>query len=43
MLEGYNLCDTSKDETKTRTKSYKTAIAYKDLEEYKKKATKLLS
>ncbi|KAI2478280.1 NFX1-type zinc finger-containing protein 1 [Pyrenophora tritici-repentis] len=42
MLEGYNLRDISKEETKTRTESYETAMAYKDLEECEKEATKLL-
>lgn len=42
MLEGYNLRDISKEETKTRTESYEIAMAYKKLEECEKEATKLL-
>jgi hypothetical protein len=42
MLEGYNLRDISKTETKTRTELYETAMAYKGLEECEKEATKLL-
>jgi hypothetical protein len=42
MLEGYNLRDISKEETKTRTESYEIAMAYKSLEECEKEATKLL-
>jgi hypothetical protein len=42
MLEGYNLRDISKEETKTRTESYEIAMAYKDLEACEKEATKLL-
>jgi hypothetical protein len=42
MLKGYNLRDISKTETKTRIKSYETAMAYKGLEECEKEATKLL-
>ncbi|KAG9196796.1 hypothetical protein G6514_004320 [Epicoccum nigrum] len=42
MLEGYNLRDISKKETKTRTESYEIAMAYKGLEECEKEATKLL-
>lgn len=41
-LEGYNLCDISKTETKTRTELYETAMAYKGLEECEREATKLL-
>jgi hypothetical protein len=42
MLEGYNLRDISKEETKTRTESYEIAITYKGLEECEEEATKLL-
>jgi hypothetical protein len=42
MLEGYNLRDISKKETKTRTESYEIAMAYRDLEDCEMEATKLL-